>query len=411
VEIGTPIRSLPVIMMLFRTHLLAIVTGISVIVLSCQNQQHESAGPPAHISVRYLRSGTMFDAFIDSTVNAFGTQAGITASVKSCSLLELLELASHPAGVHGPDVLIVPYQYLPLLASKSLILAYSSARSDDAPGAIAACTWRGVRYGVMLFCQPPVLHINKSVVPNNIDLDKGLSLFDIQQLADAAPFSGQTWGVHGQDAGHQAQTMISWFTLFGGALVDTAGLPTVNSAKNVLALDSYAELAKGNAMETSRQLDALGRLGKLAIWYTHAHGREFTSASHQGGRYDFTFITTNEQPNCTGTFVGMAASIPRSAHDSQLSSKLVDYIREAIVDRAEIGYPSTNAYWDAQVRSAEQENRIKGIFVNSKPVPSSVSWPLIEHTLEEAVLRVLYGQTTSREALDQAQRDLQDLTR
>ena len=107
----------------------------------------------------------------------------------------------------------------------------------------------------------------------------------------------------------------------------------------------------------------------------------------------------------------MAASIPRSAHDSQLSSKLVDYIREAIVDRAEIGYPSTNAYWDAQVRSAEQENRIKGIFVNSKPVPSSVSWPLIEHTLEEAVLRVLYGQTTSREALDQAQRELQDLTR
>jgi hypothetical protein len=408
VEIGTPIRSLLLIMLLSLTHLFAFFICISFVILGCQNQQHQSGGLGAPLSVLYLRSGTIFDAFVDSTVQEFGNQSGTPTLVKSCTLLELLELADDSAEHNEADILIVPYQYLPLLASKSIIKPTTYAEHDELPWSISACMWRGVRFGTLLFCQPPVLHINRNLIRNSIDLNRGLTLFDIEHLVDTATISGGAWGVHGQDPGRQAQTIVSWFTLFGGALVDSLGRPTLNSTENVAALESYAELARGNALETNRQLDALGKQGSLALWYTHTQGREFTSASHRARGYDFSFISAVPRSGNTGTFAGMAASVLRQASDSLTISRLIGFLRDAVAAHESVGYPTTVTYWNAQARKSDPENRIMNILTNCRPLPSTVAWPLMEHVLEEAVLQVLYGQVSPRDALDQAQRELRE---
>jgi hypothetical protein len=104
----------------------------------------------------------------------------------------------------------------------------------------------------------------------------------------------------------------------------------------------------------------------------------------------------------------MAASVLRQASDSLTISRLIGFLRDAVAAHESVGYPTTVTYWNAQARKSDPENRIMNILTNCRPLPSTVAWPLMEHVLEEAVLQVLYGQVSPRDALDQAQRELRE---
>jgi len=390
-------------MMHLRSHLLATLAAFSALLLSCQHQHYESAEKPLHVDVYCLKSGSTFDEFADSSVKSFAEKAGISASVKSCTLLEMIQLAHASSSSNGPDVLIVPYQYLALLASKSIIKPFQFSGPELQPAAISACRWNGVAYGTLLCWQPPLLHVNQNLLPWAVDLEKGISLQQVEQLAESSGDNITLWGVHGEDPGRQAQTIVSWLTMCGGSVVDTLGMPTLLSAKNASALESYAELARGNAMETSRQLDALGKQGKLALWYTHMPRRKATAETHDNLRYGVSSIDSHQQHKIAGTFVGMAACIARSGNNSVQVAELIDYMRNAIEADAGYGYPVTTSYWNTDMRSAHKRN-LQNILHSSKQLPPSVAWPQIEPALEQAVMSLLYGQASPHEALDRAQR-------
>lgn len=410
-EFGTPIRSLPEQQNSMQ-YLSRIIFAILMLWLAaCQSQPEQASQTASNLTVLYARSTPEFDAFVEHALQIYGKEHNIATLSKACSILEMLTLAMDTANPLRPDVLILPYEYIPTLAASACLLPHGPARRNAISSMSSACMWNGKIYGALLTCELPMLVVNKNLAQPGLQLDRGLTVSDIMQVSEVANnYDGTVWGVHGEDPGALIQTIITWFAMFGGSVLDTNGQPVVNSVDNVRALTSYAELAQGTKMETRRQLRAECAQGKVGLWYTTSTMYRSLSASRPQTELDVSFVTEKEGSIQSNALLGTAACIAATTSDPTMSRELIDYLQREIAEQSTIGYTSSSTFWSTMSNSGNAINqRLYQHVATGHTIRSSPQWLAIQTIVEHAVMRVLYGQTTALEALNQAQAELMEL--
>ena len=363
---------------------------------ACQPQPEQASQTASNLTVLYARSTPEFDACIEHALQIYGKDHNIATSSKACSILEMLTLAMDTANPLRPDILVLPYEYIPTLAASSRLLPYGVGRSNACSSMASACIWNGNNYGVLLTCELPVLVVNKNLAQPDLQFDRGLTVADIMHVSETAgSFDGTVWGVHGEDPGALIHTIVAWFAMFGGSVLDTNGKPVINSSANVRALTSYAELAQGTRMETRRQLRAECAQGNIGLWFTTSLMYRSIVDSKPHADIGISFVTENEGTSRSAALFGTAACIAATTSDQTRSSHLVDYLQREIAKLSDGS--------DALTRRLDQH------IAAGHTITSSPQWLAIQTIVEYAVVRVLYGQTTALEALNQAQAELMEL--
>jgi maltose-binding protein MalE len=199
---------------------------------------------------------------------------------------------------------------------------------------------------------------------------------------------------------------------YGGDVFDANGQPALNSSQNIAAVTMYADLARSGIVETQRQLDAMFLQGQTGFWNSGSWMLSKLAATTKL-RYAIVPMPGIDGRPGVSFAGGEYLAISKKAGNRDLARKLVAFLTHGeqsirfCSQVAEAGFPA-----DKNFVSHESLTRdpLRAAFAqqlqSARMTPVHPKWLDIEEVLEDAVVRVIYGERSPKQALDEAQQEV-----
>ncbi|GAB1371403.1 arabinogalactan oligomer ABC transporter substrate-binding protein GanS [Candidatus Kapaibacterium sp.] len=280
--------------------------------------------------------------------------------------------------------------------------------------------WNNKYYCVPWVVDTRVLFYNKSLINENglKKIESGnISYDDVVELARLANNNNTYgWGANGSDRHRLYKKIVSMFWSFGGKILDSAGIPQLNSSANAAALDKYAELSRYGLIETQRQIDASFVEGRVALWVSG--GWLLEKIKNENPKLNFAVTMVPSSTNSRGiSFAGGEyLAVNSKSKNAELAKKFVKYMTDGknslrfCKEVIEAGFPADKSFFNDEFYQS-QPNRL--VFAkqleSAKMTPVHPKWLDIEAIIEDAAVTVLFGKLSPQEALNQAQSKIKEL--
>lgn len=320
-----------------------------------------------------------------------------------------------------PDVIELGSDWIAQFSSAGVLMELpgdANAVGSFVPYSLAPGTWNNRIYAYPWIVDTRVLYLNRGLL-DNAGWKGAITTLD--QLLDACEAVQGTgaygFGANGDDAHRLYKKILPMMWTVGGDIMDASGTPTLNSPQNIEALDRYAKLARTGFIETQRQLDAAFVQGRVAAWVSGGWLLPKLRAA-SGLKFEAVLLPgVGSGPGLSfagGEYLAVAAK----TGNSQRAREFVQYMtsgEHAIRMCAKIpeaGFPADKRYFsDPQLL----KDPVKKVFAqqleHARMTPVHPRWLDLEAVIEKATVRVLLGEMSPKEALDEAQDEALIITR
>ncbi len=314
-----------------------------------------------------------------------------------------------------PDVVELGSDWVAQFSSAGVLmpLPIDSAVTTTFPAfTLAPAMWRGRLFAYPWVVDTRVLYVNRSILDSAGWKGAVVSLDDLLNACEMVHDKGMKgFGANGADAHRLYKKILPLIWTFGGDVVNSSGRITLNTPENVKAFSLYASLARTGYIETQRQLDAAFLQGKVAFWIS--------------GSWLIPRIRENPALRVeamlmpgTGTGPGLSftggeyLAVSAATKNTQRSRELAQFLTNgrnalALCKRiAEAGFPADKGTLSD---TSLLRDPMKAVFARqlqySRMTPVHPRWLDVEAILENALVRVLLGESSAAESLLQAQEE------
>lgn len=316
-----------------------------------------------------------------------------------------------------PDVLELGSDWISQFSSSGVLLplpADANALSRFVSYAVAPGMWQGKAFAYPWTLDTRVIWVNRGLLSRSGWTEPIATMQDLKSAALACNRAGNSgWGASGADAHRLYKKILPFFWTFGGDIFDARGRPVLNSAENIRALTFYAELARTGIVETQRQLDASFIQGNLGLWNSGSWLIAKVAKAEKLNASPIIFPGIDGKPGVSfagGEYLAVSAK----TSNTQIARELVLFLTsgansiEFCRTVSEAGFPADKAWFND---SSLVANPHKSVFARqlefARMTPVHPRWLDIEAVIETAVVKVLLGENTPEEALEEAQREVE----
>ncbi|MFM8770524.1 MAG: extracellular solute-binding protein [Candidatus Kapaibacterium sp.] len=254
-----------------------------------------------------------------------------------------------------------------------------------------------------------VVYVNTALANGGI-IDSTTTLLGILAACEKIQSeSAYGWGANGADAHRLYKKILPFMWSCGGDILDASGRCVLNSPENVRALSLYAEFARTGVIETQRQLDAMFLQGKIGVWNSGSWLIKKIRSAKTLSIQAIPFPGIDGRPGVSfagGEYLAISAA----SKQRPLAEKLIKHLispqmaKKFCTSIPEAGFPAAISAYDDP---ALLNDPLKAVFArqlkSARMTPVHPRWLDIESVLENAVVRVLLGETTPADALREAQ--------
>lgn len=332
-------------------------------------------------------------------------KAKLQAAFSSNTAPDVLELGSDWVAQFSSAGVLKDLPYDPIVKGK--FVDYSVA-----PG-----RWKGAVYAYPWTLDTRVLYVNNGLLQQAGVKDKVGSIQDMLYVAQKIQGKGaQGFGANGADAHRLYKKILPFMWTLGGDVLDTDGNPVLNSSQNVEAFTLYANLARAGVIETQRQLDAAFVQNNIGLWIS---GSWLMKKIRDAKDLNVTPILMPGIGGAPGiSFAGGEyLAVSKNSKEAQRARELVEFLtdgKNSVVfcqKVNEAGFPADKQFYND---SSLTRDTFKRVFAEqlqyARMTPVHPKWLDIEAILEDALVKVLYGDATPQQALDVAQAEVLSIT-
>ncbi|MBU3741067.1 MAG: extracellular solute-binding protein [Candidatus Kapabacteria bacterium] len=326
-----------------------------------------------------------------------------------------------------PDVIELGSDWIAQFSSAGVLQELPSDSAGIArfvPYAMAPATWNRRVFAYPWTLDTRVMYANAGVLERigqrtsaSGATTSALTFDDVLAMARSARAQGVAGiGINGADRHRLYKKLLPMFWTYGGDIFDQSGKPVLNSPENIRALTMYADLSRAGTVETQRQLDAAFMQGQLAFWNSGswllpklagAKSVRYTIMPYPG--------VTAAQPGISfagGEYLAVSAK----AGNKDLARKLVNFLTNGeqsvrfCSKVAEAGFPADKLFTGhASIVSNPDRAAFATQLRAARMTPVHPRWLDIEEIIEDAAVRVLYGEQTPQQALAAAQQEVEQI--
>ncbi len=336
-------------------------------------------------------------------------------------------LAAFNSGT-APDVVELGSDWVAQFSSANVLLDLTSDFGADTsrfiPFALLPARWRGA-----LFCAPwvvdtRVMFYNKELMARaGVDSAAPPGTWTALEQA-CAKISALGDGIYGfganaADAHRLYKKVLPFMWANGGDVLTPAGDSCViNSRACKDALAAYLRLTQQGMLETQRQLDAQFTSGHIGFWFSGGWLADRIARENPSLRYGVALMPRPaEGRGTTASFAGGEyLGVTRTSHDTAAAVAFVKYLADGANTISfcrsvtEAGYPADQRY---ARDSAFLADPVRATFIaqlaTARLTPVHPRWLDMEKVIEDEVVEAMYGRKSSDEALDDAQKAIQDM--
>lgn len=388
-----------------RLFLFALIISSSFLCAGCARETNDSDTDSTPLTVWYLNNTTGLEAAIVRAASELSaTETIAPVSYKACTVLELKLLAEGHHVIDNPDVIIVPSEYLAMLASSNVLQRAVQPSEVEIPVAMQSCVWQGASWATPLACDTRMLFINKDLF--RTDSLTPLLISSTNILTYSSAFTGPSggfWAAQNDDPEMMYRTILSWISMFGAEVFDQNSNPVLSSIQNVRALESFADLAHEGTTETERYLDGAFRHGSIGFWYGRA---SLTRDLHQRSSNNWLMRQLHSENHAPIVFTTVAC-VSRTTTNARLASRFITALKKSIEVHSVAGFPTTRAYWTSSSKTGSYDMTLTfQSMMKGRCIPSHPQWDEICPILESAYTRVILGLAEPEQSLQKAQNEL-----
>ncbi len=285
----------------------------------------------------------------------------------------------------------------------------------------APAYWRGRLYAVPWVVDTRVLFYHRGLLRRaGLPERAPRTWAELEQFAERihAPVQGvYGCGVNGADAHRLYKKVLPLLWSFGADILDSSGMPVLETPQAVAALQQYLRLARVGLVETQRQLDALFLQGKLGLWISGAWLAEKIRHLPTAAEYGVAPLPGMHPDTIGISFAGGEyLAINAASPVKELALQLVRFLTDGAVAARfcrtvpEAGFPAESAFiGDSLLLQIPYRRVFAQQLRSARMTPVHPRWLDIEAVFEDAVVRALYGELTAEQALKEAQRRIWQL--
>ncbi len=320
-----------------------------------------------------------------------------------------------------PDVVELGSDWVAQFSSAGVLWAIpvdSIELAHFVPFALPACYWRDSLYALPWIVDTRLLFLNRTALRRaGLPDEPPRSWSDLLRTAERLHSPPDVYGcaVNGADPHRLYKKVLPLIWSFGGDVLDSAGRPTLTHPSVVAALDFYSQLARVGIVETQRQLDELFLQGKVGFWISGAWLAE--KLRQQQPSWDYALAPlpgiAAQQPGISfagGQYLAISAASPRKELALHLlrfltaGEQAIRFCRRV----PEAGFPADRRFHaDSLLLQVPYRHSFAEQLRHARMTPVHPHWLEVEAALEHAVVEVLYGMASPRDALQRAQAQLE----
>ena len=223
-------------------------------------------------------------------------------------------------------------------------------------------------------------------------------------------------GIVSQDLHQVYKRVLPIMWSNGGDILNASGKPTLDDTRNIEALESYVKLVPHGIIESAKQLDKMFIQGKIGFWISGPWLLEKIPKEQPNMKFGLALVPGMKAETGLSFTGGDYLAISKKSHKRALALKLIQYLTsgEQTLRLCKLsitaGIPAdTLAQKDpffAQIQGfpifIEQLKRSRLSAVHPK-------WLDIESAYELAISEAVYGQSSPKQSLREAQKSIEAL--
>lgn len=327
-----------------------------------------------------------------------------------------------------PDVVELGSDWVAQFSSSGVLADLSGDVAADTTrtfaSAVAPALWHGKIFALPWVVDTRVMFYNKDLMARaGLDSSAPPATWDALQSAceKISALGGGVFGfgANAADAHRLYKKVLPFFWANGGEVLTADGSTCViNSEQNKTALNVYLRLTHAGMLETQKQLDAQFAQGAIGFWFSGGWLIDKIRNEHAGLHYGVSLMP---QP---ATGVGSRASfaggeylaVPLGAKDRAAALEFARFLAdgansiEFCKQVTEAGYPADRRYG---TDPAFVNDPRRAVFIAqlafARLTPVHPQWLDMEKVIEDEVVEAMYGRKTAEQALDDAQREIEEI--
>lgn len=402
-----------------RTGISLVALALLLIVAGCGGRQGEAASGKTTITFWHFWSEPAQKAALTERIKAF-------EAANPSIHVELSELSWNDGKTKlfaafnsntAPDVLELGSDWIAQFSASGR-LADQSAMAGDSSGRFSAeiaapGAWKGKMYAWPWVVDTRVLFYNKDLLAK-AGLDTTADTLWSDLLAKAAKIKQTLPGslgfaANGPDQHRLYKKILPFFWSNGGALLDAAGAPVINSPRNVQALQMYLDLAKTGGFDMQKQLDQSFMEGKVGYWISGSWLVDRIAKDNPQLHYGIAMLPRFPGGAPVSFAGGEYLAINGGSESREAAKKFVTFMTSAEQALAFCkALPGGMAPADlSTVNDPFLQGPVRRVFTaqlkSARMTPVHPRWLDIEEVIEDEVSQALLGKKSAQQALDSAQ--------
>lgn len=322
----------------------------------------------------------------------------------------------------APDVIELGSDWVAKFSSAG-VLADQSAMAGDSSSRFTADIlspglWEGKVYAWPWIVATRVLFVNTALLAEaGVDTTGPFTTWESvltaaeqvhTKFATANP-TRYGFGANGPDNHRLYKKIVPFFWSNGGDVLNERGQPTVNSAENIEALETYLSLARVGRMETQKNLDPMFIQGSVAFWISGPWLVDRIGKDNPSLKYKVIQMPGFPDKPAMSFAGGEYLAISKASKNQAAAKKLITFLTSPAQALA-FGKELPGGFAPADLSVANDpflQTGWQGVFTNqlssARMTPVHPKWLEIEEILEHEVSEALLGQKDASQALNDAQ--------
>lgn len=397
-----------------RNRLILLISCFAATMLfaNCNKDNADSSG--AIKFWHFFSEPTQKEALM-AQVKKFETETGLKVEVSELSWNDgkTKLLAAFNSGT-APDVLELGSDWVAQFSSSGVLAVQKDSVQRFTPEVLAPCMWGNSCYATPWVIDTRVLFYNKELLAKSgIDTNSNpqtwnevITNSDVVKSKNPEAYG---FGVNGPDKHRLYKKVLPFFWSNGGDVLNSQGVPVLNSEANIQALQKYIDLSKAGLIETQKSLDQSFLQGKIAYWISGAWLVEKIKKDNPALKYGVSVLPAIKDSGVGYSFGGgeyLAINVKSSEQIN--AKKLIDFLTSA-KNAIEFGkaLPGGMAPADMNANDPFLTTGSRAVFTEqlkkARMTPVHPKWLEIEEIIEEEVSEALLAQKEPKQALDDAQ--------
>lgn len=315
-----------------------------------------------------------------------------------------------------PDVIELGSDWIAQFSSAGVLLELPSDSAGIArfvPYTLSPAMWNRKAFAYPWTIDTRVMFVNTELAARSGASASVKTFSELLTSARAVQRSGTAGiGMNGADRHRLYKKILPMLWTYGGDVFDANGQPALNSSQNVAAVTMYADLARSGIVETQRQLDAMFLQGQTGFWNSGSWMLSKLAATTKL-RYAIVPMPGIDGRPGVSFAGGEYLAVSKKAGNRDLARKLVAFLTHGeqsirfCSQVAEAGFPADKNFVGHESLTRDP---LRAAFAqqlqSARMTPVHPKWLDIEEVLEDAVVRVIYGERSPKQALDEAQQEV-----